>query len=206
MERQEADVGRLAWPQTMGPAVLEHLDQPADEPQQRMDAEEREGRVQQREQSNLDGVDHGVLPGVGGIDMRTEVREIGSGVGVTLGAGMHPVLPARAWNRDRPKAGYRENRGSRRTWRPGHSPGWSICRACSWHRCWTWRYGNSRSGPARLRGRRPTRATAIRAPGGTRCRSVSAWSCHRARGGRPARPAGHPGRVRCFCSRSSIPV
>ena len=65
MERHEPHVGRLARPQAVGPAMLEDFDQPADEPQHRMDAEEREGRVQERQQGDVDGVDHRVLLGVG---------------------------------------------------------------------------------------------------------------------------------------------
>src|SRR5271165_1867148 len=92
MKRHKPHVGRLARPQTMGPSVLQYLDQTANEPQDRMDAEKSEGRIQQRQQGDVDGVDDGVLLAIRRIDMWIEADEIGSRLDVALTASMHPVL------------------------------------------------------------------------------------------------------------------
>ena len=135
--------------------------------------------------------------------MRTEVDEIGAGRWRGTCRRYAPDSPAKAWNWGRPEAGYRGNRDSRRTWRPARSPGRSICRACSRHRrldMAPWQFPQ-RSGSA---SRKATDSGEGRAcPGGTRYMSVSAWSCRRARGGRPARPD-RPGHARWRASRSSI--
>ena len=92
MNRGEADIGNSPRLGPLHAAVLQHIDQAAAEPHERMQPEETEGQKQERQHRRVNRVYQRTPLAVDVIDVRIEVDEAARRVWVALVAGGIPVL------------------------------------------------------------------------------------------------------------------